>query len=225
MRGDGRGKRAAGAVRVAAGDPFGVRNSMNAVAVVQQVDDVSRTGDVAALDDARADGAERDDPPRRLPAIRRRSRIVIPDERFRLGHVRRHDEGARAAAPTSSRRAPRRRAGGRRSWRSSPDRRRASGTSRSSTAAATASTMAAVASMPVLAACAPMSRHHRFDLRGHEIGRQRLERGHAERVLRRHRGDRARAVDAVRGERLEVGLDAGAAARIAAGNCQRRHAS
>ena len=29
-----------------------------------------------------------------------------------------------------------------------------------------------------------------------------------------------RAVDAVRGERLEVGLDAGAAARIAARNCQ-----
>ena len=30
------------------------------------------------------------------------------------------------------------------------------------------------------------------------------------------------AVDAVRGKRLEVGLDAGAAARIAAGDCQRR---
>ena len=48
----------------------------------------------------------------------------------------------------------------------------------------------------------------------------------AERVLRGDGGDRARAVHAVRGERLEVGLDAGAGAGIAAGDGQRgAHAS
>ena len=55
--------------------------------------------------------------------------------------------------------------------------------------------------------------HRRVDLR---------DRGDAERVLRGDRGNRGTAVDAVRGERLEVGLDAGAAARVAAGDCQRR---
>ncbi len=60
----------------------------------------------------------------------------------------------------------------------------------------------------------------RFDLRRDEVGRQRLPGGHAERVLRRDRGDRRCAEDAVRGERLQVGLDAGAAARVAARNCQ-----
>ena len=53
------------------------------------------------------------------------------------------------------------------------------------------------------------------------------------RVLRGDGGDRAGAVDAERGERLQVGLDAGAAARVAARDCQRcthtlrsaRHAS
>ena len=43
----------------------------------------------------------------------------------------------------------------------------------------------------------------------------------ADGVLRRDRGDRAGAVDAERRERLQVGLDAGAAARVAARNCQR----
>ena len=41
------------------------------------------------------------------------------------------------------------------------------------------------------------------------------------RALRRDGRDRARAVDAERGERLQVGLNAGAAARVAARNCQR----
>ena len=62
----------------------------------------------------------------RRAASRRSSsvRIAMPGQHLRLGNVRRHDEGLRAAAPSSSRRALRRRAGGRRSWRPSPDRRR-----------------------------------------------------------------------------------------------------
>ena len=62
----------------------------------------------------------------------------------------------------------------------------------------------------------------RFDLRGDEIGRQRRERRDAERVLSGDGGDGARAVDAERGEGLEIGLNAGASARIAAGDGQRR---
>ena len=95
------------------------------------------------------------------------------------------------------------------------------GRSSASTAAATASTMAAVASMPVLTASQPISRDDRFDLQGHELCRHDVDAGHAERVLRRQRGDRRGAVDAVRRERLEVGLDPGAPARVASRNCQR----
>ena len=63
---DGRGKRAAGAVRVAAGHTLGPEFE-ELVSVVQQVDDVVGRK-VAALDhDVR--GAERDDPSRRLAPI------------------------------------------------------------------------------------------------------------------------------------------------------------
>ena len=62
----------------------------------------------------------------------------------------------------------------------------------------------------------------RFDLRGHEIGRQRERRRRRPSVFWAViGGDRARAVHAERGERLQVRLDAGAAARVAARNCQR----
>ncbi len=59
-----------------------------------------------------------------------------------------------------------------------------------------------------------------FDLRGHEIARDRAPHRHAECVLSRDRGDCARAEDLMCGEGLEIGLDAGATARVAARNCQ-----
>src|SRR5207244_861056 len=56
----------------------------------------------------------------------------------------------------------------------------------------------------------------RVELLRHERRRERLPRTHADGVLRRHRRDDARAEDAELVERLEVGLDPGAAARIGA---------
>src|SRR5262249_58633668 len=61
--------------------------------------------------------------------------------------------------------------------------------------------------------------------RGDELRRHVVDRAHALGVLRRERGDDRGAVDAERRERLEIGLDAGAAAGVRAGNGQsdRRH--
>ena len=66
---------------------------------------------------------------------------------------------------------------------------------------------------------------NRVDLRGDEFRRHVVDRGHALGVLRGQGGDHRGAVDAKRGERLEVGLDAGAAAGIGArqGDRDRRH--
>src|SRR5262249_31617728 len=57
---------------------------------------------------------------------------------------------------------------------------------------------------------------NRVHLRGDEIRRHVVDRGHAFGVLRRERGDDRGAVDAERRERLEISLDAGAATRIRA---------
>ena len=54
---------------------------------------------------------------------------------------------------------------------------------------------------------------HRIDLRGDEFGRHLMNAADACGVLRRQRRDHGSAVDAERGKRLQVGLDAGAAAR------------
>ena len=59
---------------------------------------------------------------------------------------------------------------------------------------------------------------HRIDLRRDEIRRHVVDAGDALGVLRGQRGDDAGAIDAERGEGLQVGLDAGAAAGIRAGN-------
>ena len=68
--------------------------------------------------------------------------------------------------------------------------------------------------------------HDGLDLRGDEIGRDRFEHRDAECVLCGDGGDRGRAVHAVRGECLEVGLNACAGAGIASGDGQRgAHAS
>ena len=59
---------------------------------------------------------------------------------------------------------------------------------------------------------------HGIELRGDERRIGRVDCGNAARVLRGERRDDARAVGAERGERLQVGLDAGAAARIGTGD-------
>ena len=56
------------------------------------------------------------------------------------------------------------------------------------------------------------------DLREDHVGRDRMDGGHADRVLRGDRGDRCRPVNAGRRERLEVGLDARAAAGVRPGD-------
>ena len=63
---------------------------------------------------------------------------------------------------------------------------------------------------------------HRLDLRLQEGRRHAVDARHAERVLRGQRGDGRHAVAAERREGLEVGLDAGAAAAVGAGD--REHA-
>src|SRR6267143_237016 len=60
----------------------------------------------------------------------------------------------------------------------------------------------------------------RFDLCGHKIGRQRRHRLDPLGALHGDGRDRAGAVHAECRERLQVGLDAGAATRVAARNCQ-----
>src|SRR5207247_1678828 len=59
------------------------------------------------------------------------------------------------------------------------------------------------------------------ELLRHQRRGERLPRAHADGVLRRHRRDHARAEDAELVERLEVGLNPGAAARIRARNGER----
>ena len=91
MRGEGRGKRAAGAVGMTPGDAF-VPELSELRAVVEQVDDVVGRK-VAALDDhvRRAKGEQ---PPRRLAAVVLR-RDAQARECLRFRDIRRDDECAR----------------------------------------------------------------------------------------------------------------------------------
>ena len=59
---------------------------------------------------------------------------------------------------------------------------------------------------------------HCLDLRAHDRGRNDVNRTDPARVLRGHGRDRDRAVHAAARERLEVGLDAGAAAGVGTGD-------
>ena len=61
---------------------------------------------------------------------------------------------------------------------------------------------------------------HGVELRGNEARVRRVNRGDAARVLRGQRRDHARAIGAERGEGLQIGLDAGAAAGIGTGDRQ-----
>ena len=65
--------------------------------------------------------------------------------------------------------------------------------------------------MPILTAPTVEIGKHRVDLRGDELGRHLVDAADALGVLRGQRRDHGGAVDAERGKRLEVGLDAGAA--------------
>lgn len=58
----------------------------------------------------------------------------------------------------------------------------------------------------------------RFDLRRHEIGRERLPTDDPSGILRGHCRDCGRAKNSMRGERLQISLYSGASTRIAAGN-------
>ncbi len=61
---------------------------------------------------------------------------------------------------------------------------------------------------------------HRVDLRGDKVRRHIMDGEDALGVLRRQRGDDAGAIDAERGKGFQIRLDAGAAARIRAGDGQ-----
>jgi biotin transport system substrate-specific component len=63
-------------------------------------------------------------------------------------------------------------------------------------------------------------RDNGFDLRGDQVSREGLESADTLCILRGDGRDRAGAVDSVRRKCLQVGLDAGASARIASCNCQ-----
>ena len=76
-------------------------------------------------------------------------------------------------------------------------------------------------SIPVFAASTPMSDEDRVELGDDELRRQLVDRRHRRRVLRRQ-GDQSRhAVGAGGGERLQVGLDPGAAAAVGRRNASR----
>ena len=62
---------------------------------------------------------------------------------------------------------------------------------------------------------------HRTHLREHDLRRDGMNRGDANGVLGGDRGDRARTVHAAARERLQIGLDAGTAAGVRAGDRER----
>ena len=146
------------------------------------------------------------------------SRLPRPGQRPRLGDVRRRRRWPAAAAARPAPRAPRRRAARRRSRRPSPGRRRPAPRRRSASASTTASTVSAVPSIPIFTASTPMSsataRTWATIISG-ETASTALD---PDRVLRRDRGDRGHPVHAAARERLQVGLDAGAAAGVRAGD-------
>ena len=84
----------------------------------------------------------------------------------------------------------------------------------------TASIVSTEPSMPILTASTPMSLGHRLHLTDDRLRRDRGDALDPDRVLPRDRRDRGHAVHAAARERLQVGLDAGAAARVRAGDRQ-----
>ena len=157
-------------------------------------------------------------PARRARASARRARgaIAAARERLRLVQVRRHHG--------RERKQPRRRARRPRRPRSSlaPELATITGSTTSGTRVLgeevrrPSRSTAREKSIPVFAASTPMSSNTASSCARDEPRRQLVDGRDAERVLRRQRDDRGHAVAARGGERLQVGLDAGAAARVGA---------
>ena len=113
-------------------------------------------------------------------------------------------------------------AAGRRSWPPSPGRARSSAAASGASPSATAAITSGVPSMPILTASTREVAEHGVDLRARRRpGGTSWIALHAQRVLGGQRGDHRAAVDAQRREGLEVGLDAGAAAAVGAGDGER----
>ena len=93
-----------------------------------------------------------------------------------------------------------------------------SGSGCSSTQSATASMIERGEEHPRLRGVDPDVAGDRVELRADEPRRHLVDGGHLARVLRREGDDRRHAVDARRGERLQVGLDPGPSAGIGARN-------
>ena len=134
-------------------------------------------------------------------------------ERLRLGQVRRHDRREREEPADQRLDRVVLRAAARPSSRPSPDRRRAGRGARSRNSA-TVSMIAREKSIPVFAASTPMSSKTASSCARTKSGGTSCTAVTADRVLRGQRDDRAHPVAARGGERLQVGLDAGAAARV-----------
>ena len=141
-----------------------------------------------------------------------------PASTARLGQVRRDDGGARqelvaqrVAGVVVEQRA-------RRSRRPSPGRARPARPGTSSSASTTASIVSTSPSIPIFTASTPMSSATARTCSTIASGRHRVDGAHPDRVLGRDRGDRGHAVHAAARERLQVGLDAGAAAGVGAGD-------
>ena len=117
-----------------------------------------------------------------------------------------------------ARRSRRARAAGRRRSRPSPDRAPCSSALWRSSPAATASMAADCDSMPIFTAPTSRSENTASICAAMKSRRHVVDAGDAAGVLRGQRGDDRRAIDAERRKCLEVGLDAGAAARIRAGD-------
>jgi len=60
--------------------------------------------------------------------------------------------------------------------------------------------------------------HHRFDLLAYELWIQAIDSGYPDRILDRNQGDHRRAVNPVLVKGLQIGLDAGSAAGVRAGD-------
>ena len=197
----------------------GARNTVTlAAAIDQHVDHLVAAGVAAGDEDGGAAGCElaRGRAPRLVARRRPRDRAAPPaSPRFGVSTVTRGSEVDRQDA-----RGPPGRAAACRPRRAAPDRepRAPRPVDRRRGERATRVTVAALPSMPILMPSTPMSSSTARSWRSTELRRERLDREHARGRLRGDRGHHRHAVDVVRGKGLEVGLDAGAAARIGAGD-------
>ena len=158
---------------------------------------------------------------RRARAPRARRPAPSPVSARASGRFGRDDGGARQDPLDQRLLAPPARAGRRRSRRPSPGRRRPGASPTRSSASATAAIVGSSASIPIFTASTPMSVGDGAHLGDDDLRGQRLDRVTSTRVLRGDRGDRRRPVHAAARERLQVGLDPGAAAGVRAGDRQR----